>query len=170
MCTLKHHVIGIFTPSPARLLGIFAPLLICKIFRKFPPYSFIRHTFSLHVQLFFQKYPAYTFIMHYTFNRHLRVVDHTFWNLTLIPPVFIKRFDKSVILRTWTLLFFHMKAFLGNFEGKGCVISNVTVPFYRGFYIEFPSSGQGGYWSLFVYSLQWNSTQKKQTVCAKCLM
>ena len=93
----------------------------------------------------------------------------TFWDQNPIPGL-IESFDKSVILRTWTLLLFQMKAFLGNFEGNGCVISNVTVPLFRGIYIEFPSCGQGGCRSLSVYRFQWNSTQKKQTVCSKCFM
>ena len=40
---------GFFTPGPTRLLGTLASLHVCKFFRKVPPYSFIRHTFSLHV-------------------------------------------------------------------------------------------------------------------------
>ena len=40
---------GFFTLGPTRLLGILASLHVCKFFRKVPPYSFIRHTFSLHV-------------------------------------------------------------------------------------------------------------------------
>ena len=54
----------IFLKDPARLLGTFAPLLVCTILRKVPACSFIRHIFSLLVQLLLPKSPPCSFIRH----------------------------------------------------------------------------------------------------------